>query len=180
MAREKSWSKWVLILVVLGALGGGGYRYWKKSQTERTEYKSGTVARGDLIQVVTASGQLNPVVTVQVGSQISGILQKLYVDFNSPVTNGQIVAQIDPASYKANVQQAEAELDSAKAALELTRLNAERAKALFTDTLLPKADYDKSIADLHQSESTVKIRQAVLEKAKARRTPPPSFLITLV
>lgn len=158
--------KWVFILVVLAALGGAGFYFWKKSQTTKTEYKSVAIARGDLIQVVTASGQLNPVVTVQVGSQISGILQKLYVDFNSPVTNGQIVAQIDPASYQANLQQAEAELDSAKAGLELIRLNAERAKALYTETLLPKADYDKAVADLHQSQSTVKIRQALVEKAK--------------
>ncbi|MEO6184132.1 MAG: efflux RND transporter periplasmic adaptor subunit [Verrucomicrobiota bacterium] len=158
--------KWVFILVAAAALAGVGFYIWKKSQTTKTEYKTASIARGDLIQVVTASGQLNPVVTVQVGSQISGILQKLYVDFNSPVTNGQIVAQIDPASYQANLQQSEAELDSAKAGLELIRLNAERAKALYTDSLLPKADYDKSVADLHQSESTVKIRQALVEKAK--------------
>ena len=166
MARKKSWTKWIFILVALGTLGGVGFYFWKKSQTQKTEYKSVTVARGDLIQVVTASGQLNPVVTVQVGSQISGIIQKLYADFNSPVTNGQIVAQLDPATYLANVNQNEAELASAQAGMELIRLNAERAQALYADKLLAKADYDKAMAELHQSESTVKIRQALVEKAK--------------
>ncbi len=166
MAKKKSGLKWLIILLVLAALGGGGFYFWKKSQSTKTEYKTAVIGRGDLMQVVTASGQLNPVVTVQVGSQISGIIQKLYADFNSPVTNGQIVALLDPATYLANVNQNEAELSSAEAGLELVRLNAERAKALYADKLLAKADYDKAMAELHQSESTVKIRQALVEKAK--------------
>lgn len=166
MAKKKSGFKGVFIVILLAALGAGGFYFWKKSQKTTTEYKSATVGRGDLSQVVTASGQLNPVVTVQVGSQISGIIQKLYADFNSPVTNGQIVAQLDPATYLANVNQNEAELASAQAGLELISLNAERAEALFKDKLLAKAEYDKAIADLHQAQSTVKIRQALVEKAK--------------
>jgi HlyD family secretion protein len=165
MAKRKSWN-WIVILVVLAATAGAGFYFWKKNRSTPTEYRTATIARGDVTQVVTASGQLNPVMTVQVGSQISGILQKIHVDFNSPVTNGQLVAELDPATYRANVNQAEAELSSAQAGLELIRLNAERAEALFKDKLLAKAEYDKAVADLHQSEATLKIRQAAVEKAK--------------
>ncbi len=166
MAKKNSWFKWVVVLVVLAAAAGAGFYFWKQSHSEPIEYKTAKISTGDVVQVVTASGQLNPVMTVQVGSQVSGIIQKMYADFNSKVTNGQLVAQLDPSTFQANVGQADAELASAQAGLELVKLNADRAAALFKDNLLAKADYDKSIADLHQSESTVKIRQAALEKAK--------------
>lgn len=156
----------MIILLVLAAMGGAGFYFWKKSHNEAVEYKTVKISTGDLTQVVTASGQLNPVITVQVGSQVSGIIQKLHADFNSKVTNGQLVAELDPSTFQANVGQAEAELSSAQAALELTRLNADRAESLFKDNLLAKADYDKAVADLHQAEATVKIRQASLQKSK--------------
>ena len=79
---------------------------------------------------VTATGQLNPETNVTVGSQVSGIISKLCVDFNSPVTNQQLVAQIDPATYQALVAQARADLASAKAALELAEVEEERSNAL--------------------------------------------------
>jgi HlyD family secretion protein len=74
------------------------------------------VNRGDLVQSVTASGQLNPVLNVQVGSQISGIIQQLYADFNSTVTQNQVIAELDPATYRAALHQAEADVANAKAA----------------------------------------------------------------
>lgn len=155
-----------LLLGLAVALGGGGFYFWKKANKVVTEYKLAPVTRGDVIQTVTANGQLNPVMNVQVGSQISGIIQKLYADFNSRVTNGQIIAQLDPSTFEANVQQAQGELASAKATLELNQLNSDRASALYRDHLLAKADYDKAVADLHQAEATVKIREASLTRAK--------------
>lgn len=166
MAKKKSWAKWIILLVILAVVGAVAFYFWKKSQTRPTEYRTATISRGEVIQAVTASGQLNPVVTVQVGSQVSGIIKNLYVDFNSSVTNGQIIAQLDPSTFEANVHQSEAQLSSAQAALELTRLNAQRAEALYKDHLLAKADYDKAVADLHQAEATVKLQEANLEKAK--------------
>src|SRR5439155_17299392 len=114
----------------------------------------------------TATGQLNPVTNVQVGCQISGTIQKLFVDFNSPVTQGQVVAQIDAATYQANLLQAEGDLANAKAALELAQINAGRSKDLFTNKLIPQSDYDQTIANLHQAEATVKIKEAAVQKAK--------------
>src|SRR5947207_10918556 len=93
-------------------------------------FQTVTVTRGPITQAVTATGTLNPVLNVQVGSQISGNIQKLFVDFNSPVEAGQVIAQLDPAIYRAAVHQAEGELASAQAALELARLNEKRQREL--------------------------------------------------
>src|SRR5579883_3125505 len=99
MARNDGSSsvKWLITVVVLAALVAGGWWYWAHPGEKPPEYRTADVTRGDLIQAVTATGQLNPVTNVQVGSQISGIISKLTVDFNSRVTNGQVIAQIEPS-----------------------------------------------------------------------------------
>ena len=89
-------------------------------------YQTATITRGPITQAVTATGTLNPVVNVQVGSQVSGNIAKLFVDFNSQVKAGQVVAQIDPALFQATVTQAEGNLANAQAALELAKVNATR------------------------------------------------------
>src|SRR5438094_5358964 len=81
-------------------------------------YQTATVTRGAITQAVTATGTLNPVVNVQVGSQVSGNIAKLFADFNSQVKAGEVVAQIDPAIFQATVTQAEGDLASSQAALE--------------------------------------------------------------
>src|ERR1700676_4975062 len=95
--------KWFAILIVLAVLIGGGIWYFSSDHSEPPQYQTTTVSHGDLIQTVTASGQLNPVVNVQLGSQISGNILKLYADFNSLVKSNQVVAQLDPAIFQASV-----------------------------------------------------------------------------
>src|SRR5947207_585572 len=130
-------------------------------------YQSANVTRGQITQAVTATGTLNPVVNVQVWSQVSGNISKLFADFNSQVKAGQVVAQIDPALFQATVTQAEGDVASAEAALELTRLNAKRAQDLFTRKTSSQADLDQAMASLHQAEANGKIKQGALDKAKA-------------
>src|SRR5437867_1774228 len=89
-------ARWLVVVIVLGAAIGGGAWYFKSDHDDAPQYQTATVARGELTQVATASGQLNPVLNVQVGSQISGNIQKLFVDFNSLVKSNQVVAQLDP------------------------------------------------------------------------------------
>src|SRR5437588_1842851 len=132
-----------------------------------SNYQTATVTRGPITQAVTATGTLNPVVNVQVGSQVSGNIAKLFVDFNSQVKAGQVVAQIDPALFQATVTQAEGDLASAQAALELARLNAKRTQDLFARKTSSQADLDQALANLHQAEANVKIKQGALDKAKA-------------
>ncbi len=115
-AGKLRWPKRALIsFLLLCAVGCAGWYYRKTLPDVAANYQTMVVSRGDLLQVVTASGQLDPVVKVEVGSQISGNIQKLNVDFNSPVKQGQVIAQLDPASYEATFIQAEGNLANARA-----------------------------------------------------------------
>src|SRR6266699_848968 len=130
-------------------------------------YQTAKVTRGLITQAVTATGTLNPVVNVQVGSQVSGNISKLFADFNSQVKAGQVVAQIDPALFQATVTQTEGDLASAQAALELAKVNAKRTQELFARKTSSQADLDQAMANLHQAEANIKIKQGALDKAKA-------------
>src|SRR3981081_564621 len=136
-------------------------------QRGATNYQTATITRGPITQAVTATGTLNPVVNVQVGSQVSGNIAKLFADFNSEVKAGQIVAQIDPALFQATVTQAEGDLANAQAALELAKMNATRTQELFAKKNSSQQDLDQAMANLHQAEANVKIKQGALDKAKA-------------
>jgi len=137
------------------------------TSSSASNYQTATVTRGPITQLVTATGTLNPVVNVQVGSQVSGNIQKLFADFNSEVKAGQTVAQIDPALFQAAVTQAEGDLATAQAALELAKLNATRTETLFKQKNSSQQDLDQATAALHQAEGNVKIKQGALDKAKA-------------
>src|SRR5213595_3289281 len=160
----KRFIPWVVVVVAL-LLVAIMVRQWHNGGTEN--YQIATVTRGPITQAVTATGTLNPVVNVQVGSQVSGNIAKLFADFNSQVKAGQVVAQIDPALFQATVTQAEGDLASAQAALELAKLNATRTEELFAKKTSSKADLDQAVANLHQAEANVKIKQGALDKAKA-------------
>ena len=167
MAKDSKfrWSKWIMILLVLG-IAVGTVMYFKNDHTEPPQYQTAPVSRGDIIQAVTASGTLNPVLNVQVGSQISGNIVRLFADFNSLVKSNQVVAQLDPAIFQANVHQAEGDLANAKASLELQQAETTRSEALFKAKLISQSDYDKAFATLHQAEAQVKIKQASLERSQ--------------
>src|ERR1700731_2510740 len=136
-------------------------------QSGAANYQKASVTHGPLTQGVTATGTLNPVVNVQVGSQVSGNIAKLFADFNSQVKAGDVVAQIDPALFQATVTQTEGDLANAQAALELAKLNATRTQQLFTQKISSQQDLDQAMANLHQAEANVKIKQGALDKAKA-------------
>jgi HlyD family secretion protein len=169
MAKNKGFSltKWVFFLVIIAALAGGGLWYWKNSTDKGPDYKTAPVALGDLIQAVTATGQLNPLTNVQVGSQVSGIITNIYVDFNSRVTNHQVIAQLDPATYQAIVAQARAEVASAKAGLELAQAEADRSKTLNAAKIVAQSEYDTAEATLHQAQAGVMMKEASLQQAQA-------------
>ena len=160
----KRFLPWVVLIVAL-LIVASVVRQCRNAVAEN--YQISIVTRGPITQAVTATGTLNPVVNVQVGSQVSGNIAKLFADFNSQVKAGQVVAQIDPALFQATVTQAEGDLASAQAALELAKLNATRTEELFAKKTSSKADLDQAVANLHQAEANVKIKQGALDKAKA-------------
>src|ERR1035437_9210219 len=168
MAKNGSsgWLKWLMILILLAAVVGGAIWYLGGGGDSAPQYQTTVAARGDVIQAVTASGQLAPVLNVTVGSQISGRISKLYADFNSAVRSNQVIAELDPSTYKANVQRAEADLSSTRASLELAQIETRRSSQLFSNNLVSGSDHDTANANLHQMEATMQIKQAALDSAK--------------
>ena len=161
MKRFVPWFAVIIALLIIAAVlrqcrNGGA-----------ANYQTAAITRGPITQAVTATGTLNPVVNVQVGSQVSGNIAKLFVDFNSEVKAGQVVAQIDPVLFQATVTQAEGDLANAQAALELAKVNATRMQELFTRKTSSQADLDQAMANLHQAEANVKIKQGALDRARA-------------
>jgi HlyD family secretion protein len=164
--KKSSWFRWLLFVIVVAAAAGAWWWFFKREKELVFDYRTAPVARGDLIQSVTANGAINAVTNVQVGSQISGIILDIKVDFNSQVKEGDLIAQIDPSTYQRNVASSEADLLNSKAALELAQVNARRALALQKDHLIPDADADTAVAALHQAEAMVKMKEAAVERDK--------------
>src|SRR5438477_8331035 len=161
MKRFVPWIALVVGLLIVASV----VRQCRNGRAEN--YQTATITRGPITQAVTATGTLNPVVNVQVGSQVSGNIAKLFVDFNSQVKAGQVVAQIDPVLFQATVTQAEGDVASAQAGLELAKVNATRTQDLFTRKTSSQADLDQAMANLHTAEASVKIKQGALDKARA-------------
>jgi len=123
---------WVIVGLVVAAIGI--FAAFKLQGGEKTAYYTTAADRGDIHQLVEATGTINAVTTVQVGSQVSGTISQLFVDFNSRVKKGQVVAQIDPALFQANMLQAQADAANAKANLVAAQANLEKAKATALQT----------------------------------------------
>src|SRR5438876_11286530 len=130
------WVKWIFILAMAGVVIVGCYLYYRTHRAGAAQYQTAPVARGDLTQLVTATGQVEPVLNVQVGSQISGRISKIFVDYNSMVKSNEVIAQIDPSTYQAIVLKAQAELTNAMANLALAQIQARRADSLYTNHLI--------------------------------------------
>lgn len=169
-------GKWIVGGVALIAvLGAGGYVYWSGDQKPPVKYKTAKIERGTVAQVVTATGTINPVITVQVGSQVSGIIQALFADFNSVVKAGQVVAQIDPVPFRTKVTEMEASLQNAqgnlaraRADLALQKLNFDRAKALFEQQLNAQQDVDNARTAYETSLATIQVAEAQVKQARAQ------------
>jgi len=155
----------VLIVIALLVFTGNG---------KQPEYRTEPVTRGDIQAAVTATGTVNAVTTVLVGTQVSGTINKLYVDFNSRVKKGQIIAQIDPSIFESQVQQAQANLLSAQANLdkaETTLVDAKRTfdrnKELFAKNLIARSDLDTAETNYQTDKAQVSSSKAQIAQAKA-------------
>jgi HlyD family secretion protein len=157
---------------VVIALAVAGYLYWGSS-TNAEQFMTAKVERGNLRNTVTATGTLQAVTTVQVGSQASGTISALYADFNSKVKKGQVVAQLDPAVMKAQVDQSRANLQQAQAALVQARANVTGARAGVTDA---RAKNDAAQSTAQNQQAGVIAAQANLAVSQAERDDAASFL----
>jgi HlyD family secretion protein len=130
------------VLILLLVVAAGIFTAFQIRGKGPVQYYTAGVESGEIKQVVEATGTINAVITVQVGSQVSGAISKLYVDFNSHVKKGQIVAQIDPALFQGALLQAKADLENARANLAVSVANTVKSKASEVQT---KADYDRNL-----------------------------------
>jgi HlyD family secretion protein len=164
----------VLFTILITVLAVGGVYWFGFKKEKPVHYKTGPVQRGDLTAQVVANGTVNPVTIVQVGSQISGTILKLLADFNSVVTRGQVIAQIDPALLLAKVDQAQADLRNAQAVVEREKVTAldngrtlKRYQSLLAQELISQMDVDVAQTKVDQSVAAIKGAQAQVEQAKA-------------
>ena len=145
----------VSILTVL-ILGGAGGFYWFSDGKGKASFRTVPVERGDIQSSISATGTLNAVITVQVGTQVSGTIKELFVDYNSRVKKGMLIARIDPATFEAKVNQAKGDLDSARAAVLNQRAAVVKAEA---DVATAKANVAKE--DVGVRDARVKYNSRV-------------------
>src|SRR5512146_756543 len=171
--RKTGWG-WLVVLAGVLLLIGAGAWYWWNSGPPPVRYKTALVERGPITAIVTATGTVNPVVSVQVGSQVSGKIAKLFADFNSVVTQGQVLAQIDQQPYKARGSQAHAAAKSAKGNLDKAKNMAvqrkrerDRMATLRKQAFVSQADLDLAETNYRDAEAQVEVSQAQLDQAEA-------------
>lgn len=168
----KMTKKQIIICIIIVALLGTGFAY--KKYKSRVKYHTKPIERCTITQVVEASGTINPVNTVSVGSTVSGLIQDIYVDFNSQVKKGQILAQIDPRNFEATVQQNQAQIANAQA--NVTKLQAiveydkkmyERYKNLYAKNFVAKSELDQYKSTYYSDLAQIRSAQAQVNQYRA-------------
>ena len=168
----KSLRNWLIRLVVLLLIAAGayaGWRYWQtanvKSLDERYQFEE--IAKGDVTQTVTANGTLNPVVLVNVGTQVSGTVRKLHADFNSTVKAGQVLLELDPTLFRAAVEQSRGNVANATAALKLAQANERRIRELFDQEYVSRQDLDAAVQQREAAEAQLRTAKGQVARDEA-------------
>ncbi|MGA9394607.1 MAG: efflux RND transporter periplasmic adaptor subunit [Azonexus sp.] len=161
-------GKTLIGVTLIAALAGGGIWYAKQRAALDPEqrYKLATVEKGDVTQTVSANGTLNPLVLVNVGTQVSGTVRKLYVDFNDKVEAGQKLLELDQSLLQTIVRQSQANVLNQQAALDLARANEARMKALLDKEYVSRQDYDLARQALRSAEAQLIQAKAAADKDK--------------
>jgi HlyD family secretion protein len=167
----------IIVLAGIAVAGAGAYVAWKSwdGAGDAPKYKLAKAESGPLTAAVAATGTLNPVVSVQVGSQVSGQIREILVDFNSAVKSGQLIARLDPETYQHRVRQAEADVDAARAAQGVQQAEVSRARASLSNA---QRDYERkktlveknfiSPAERDTAQNTLDAARASLASAEAQ------------
>ena len=166
---DKKYLIGTIVLVVILAIVISNF------MKNRVRYQTAPIKRRTITQVVEASGTINPVNTVSVGSTVSGLISAIYVDFNSKVTKGQLLAEIDPRTFQATVDQnqasmnsAEADLANREATLEMSEKTLRRYRNLYARSFIPKADLDQAEADYKSNLAQVNAAKAKISQIRAQ------------
>ncbi|HKO67405.1 MAG TPA: efflux RND transporter periplasmic adaptor subunit [Burkholderiaceae bacterium] len=164
----------IAIALVL-ALAAGGAWWWSRAQSDAVSYRTAKVERGSITSTVSSTGTLNPVTSVQVGTQVSGQIQQLFVDFNSPVKKGELIARIDPETFQYRVRQAEADLESARSSVGRAQVaqviadrDLKRTKELVARNFVSPAELDRAQSTFDLAAAEVRTAQAVVQQRAAQ------------
>jgi HlyD family secretion protein len=156
-----------LALVSIALIGSGIIVYWKFYLDAPVQYRTQVVQKGDVSQTVSANGTINPVTLVSVGTQVSGTVKILYVDFNSKVKKGQVLLELDDALLAAQLKQSEANVQSAQASLELATANEKRTRDLFALEYVAQQDLDTAVQAKKSAQAQLESARAQLDKDRA-------------
>lgn len=156
--------KAVIVLALILASGATGI-YWLKQQDKKpAQFKTETAERGEIIQSISANGTLNPVVLVNVGTQVSGTVKKLHADFNDRVKTGQVLAELDPSLFEAQERQDRANLMGAQASLQLAQIKLTQQRRLHEKGFASDVDFEQAQQAVAAARAQVKVAEAQLQR----------------
>ena len=162
-------------LALLAAVLGAGVWWTTRGSADAPSYRLAKVERGPLTATVSSTGTLNPVTSVQVGTQVSGQIKELFVDFNSQVKKGELIARIDPETLQYRVRQAEADLEAGRSSLNRARVSLantqrdlERTKELVARNFTSPAELDRAQSTFDLAAAEVRTAQAVVQQREAQ------------
>lgn len=158
--RHKWWSGFVFIILLII-----GIWWFSAVKPEKVEYVTVNITRGDLRHVVTATGEINPVNTVSVGSQVSGTIENIYVDYNSHVNKGDLLLKIEPSVLQASVDEANAQLEAAKSQLNLAKTEYDSNRSLYAGDMISRIEMEQSKNSYEQAVQSVKRAQSQYDRA---------------
>src|SRR5918993_1943034 len=168
-------KKLILFVIVLAAAGGGYYYYKLKTARPEPAVMTQPLSRGDVVETVGATGTLEAVETVDVGTQVSGVVRELHADFNSIVKKGQVIARLDPQlietqieQQSANVARAEADLERLKVSLADAEQKLRRAEQMSAKQLIPKTELETAEVNVQAAKAQIKSSEASLTQARAQ------------
>lgn len=158
----------LIVPILVVAAAAGGYAWWRSqsSAAPAERWRLEDADRGEVVQVVSANGTVNPVTSVSVGTQVSGSIIKLHADFNSEVKEGQLLAELDPSLFNAALAQSEANLNGAQASLRLAQTKEARTRSLVGKGFISQAELDIAVKELEAAQAQVALVQAQVARDK--------------
>ena len=160
-------KKIIIIAVSIAVVAGAGFWLFGSSKAQhKVTYETAVVTRGEISESITATGTIEPVTEVEVGTQVSGIIDKIYADYNSVVTKGQLIAEMDRVTLQSEVASQRAAYNGAKAEYEYQQKNYERNRGLHEKQLISDTDYEQSVYNYEKAKSNYESSQASLAKAE--------------
>jgi efflux transporter, RND family, MFP subunit len=155
-----------IFALLLAGVGYGGYHFFFKEKPAIIVLQKEKVEKGDVTTEVTATGSVQPVDEIEVGTQVSGLVSKIYVDYNSQVKKGELIAELDKTNLQENVINAQANYNAALNEVSYYQQNYDRKKKMYDNQIISKADYEQAYYQLHNAKAAATQRLTMLNQAK--------------